>query len=319
MKGLFIGLTTLDVIHQVEQLPGQNQKVKSQRFVMAAGGPVTNGAVSFSAYGGHATLVTRLPDHPLSHAVIEDLHGCGIKLFRSPDSGSAPPVVATTTVQASNGDRATVSFVDGGFSNRLQGAFSPVANTDNATPWKAPVNVSNVDVALIDGYHRDLFWALLPELRQNQVPIILDGGSWKPYMKDLLPHVDVAIVSNDFRPPELAADADADALLEYLLSTGVKLAIITNGDKPIIYRGLGKSRELQKTVILAGKYSPQRVAVVDTLGAGDFFHGAFAPWVAATHGLPRTHLGVHSAIGFASHVAGLSISEFGPRAWLKKV
>ena len=303
MKGLFIGLTTLDVIQQVDQLPGQNQKVKSQRFAMAAGGPVTNGAVSFSAYGGHATLVTRLPDHPLSHAVIEDLHDCGIKLFRSPDSGSAPPVVATTAVQASNGDRATVSFVDGGYSD--------------AVAWKAPVDVSNVDVALIDGYHRDLFWALLPELRQNQVPIILDGGSWKPYMKDLLPHVDVAIVSNDFRPPGFEA-GNSDALLEYLLDFGVKLAIITNGDRPIVYRGLGKARELQKTVILAGKYSPQRVAVVDTLGAGDFFHGAFAQWVAANHGLPRTHLGVHSAIGFASHVAGLSISEFGPRAWLKK-
>jgi sugar/nucleoside kinase (ribokinase family) len=55
-KGLFIGMVTLDLVYLSSKLPGNNQKVVASDYTVAAGGPATNAAVTFSYLGNQATI-----------------------------------------------------------------------------------------------------------------------------------------------------------------------------------------------------------------------------------------------------------------------
>ena len=50
-RGLFVGLTTLDLIYHADHPPQANQKVVAKDMMFAAGGPATNAAVAFAALG----------------------------------------------------------------------------------------------------------------------------------------------------------------------------------------------------------------------------------------------------------------------------
>src|SRR5712691_12532185 len=72
---------------------------------------------------------------------------------------------------------------------------------------------------------------------------------------------------------------------------------VTNGPGPVLWRDRGTIRE---TPVLA-------IEAVDTLGAGDVFHGAFT--LALVEGRA-----VESALRFAAAAAGLKCSRFGGSA-----
>jgi pfkB family carbohydrate kinase len=82
-------------------------------------------------------------------------------------------------------------------------------------------------------------------------------------MAELLPLIDIAICSDDFRPPGCRDEADA---VEFIAGPGIRQLAITRGAAPIIY--LDNRRR--------GTVSIERVHPTDTLGAGDIFHGAGA-------------------------------------------
>ncbi|MDQ6936225.1 MAG: sugar kinase, partial [Actinomycetota bacterium] len=73
LRGLFAGLTTVDVVHRLERLPGPDEKVTAARQDVVAGGPAANAASTFAGLGGVATLVTGLGRHPLAAAARADL------------------------------------------------------------------------------------------------------------------------------------------------------------------------------------------------------------------------------------------------------
>jgi sugar/nucleoside kinase (ribokinase family) len=60
--GLFVGLSTLDIVYRVAAPPGPDEKVQAAGQDLAAGGPATNAAVTFAALGGAATLGTSPPN-----------------------------------------------------------------------------------------------------------------------------------------------------------------------------------------------------------------------------------------------------------------
>lgn len=50
--GLFVGLSTLDVIHRIDKRPGRNEKVTALAQFVAAGGPAANAAVTSQRWAG---------------------------------------------------------------------------------------------------------------------------------------------------------------------------------------------------------------------------------------------------------------------------
>jgi sugar/nucleoside kinase (ribokinase family) len=277
--GLFVGLTTLDIVHTVSAPVGPNEKATALRQEIAAGGPAANAAVTFAALGGDATLLTGLGAHALARVAADELASCGVTVVDAAHATVEPPAVSMIRVVASSGKRSVSSINASAISA--------------APPSGVHAIVSSADVVLVDGHHPGLALAAARASRAAHVPVLLDGGSWKPVLDQLLPLVDAAICSADFAAP--GGSSTVDTLLRY----GVTSVAVTNGEQPIVWATHGES----------GTISPPRVAVRDTLGAGDAFHGAAAFAMARGDDWP-------AALAFATIVAAVRVQHPGPRDWL---
>jgi sugar/nucleoside kinase (ribokinase family) len=114
--------------------------------------------------------------------------------------------------------------------------------------------------------------------------------------------VDVAICSADFHPP---GTNSSDTTLDYLLDHGIRWAAVTNGARPIAWAGLHHKRS---------EVPVPAVAVADTLGAGDIFHGAFTYAIARADLVSEASFG--EALRFAAELAAHSCRTFGTRTWM---
>jgi sugar/nucleoside kinase (ribokinase family) len=331
--GLFVGLTTLDTIYLVRHPPGSDEKIVADDLVVAAGGPATGAAVAFAHLGGRATLVSAVGAGPLAAAARADLAALGIRHHDLRPGEQVLPVSAIMVNAA--GERAVVS---------AHGAL-PVAAPVAADA--ARTLLAETDVVLVDGHQPDVAVTILAARRSLPAssapaaavssdptdpaaltdptaltaltdstkpvetatlagwpPVVFDGGSWKPGTERLLPHVDVALCGSAFRPPGVGGDPDE--VLRYLLAHGPSFAAVTRGPGPVRWA----------TASAGGEVRPPAVRAVDTLGAGDVFHGAFA-WSIA--GPPRlTTDTLVAALAAASQVAARSVTSFGTRAWLSR-
>lgn len=119
--------------------------------------------------------------------------------------------------------------------------------------------------------------------------IVLDAGSYKPNMNMFLDKADIIIASEDF--------ADEKGNKVFSLGGKAEHRAITRGDKSILYNG--KELLVYKT------------DAVDTLGAGDIFHGAFC------YAYFERENNCEDALLFAVKVAGESVKYQGPREWIK--
>jgi sugar/nucleoside kinase (ribokinase family) len=154
---------------------------------------------------------------------------------------------------------------------------------------------------MLDGYFRAIGLPLARSARERGIPVILDAGSHKHYTDEVVAAVDVAVVSHDFVPP--CTDGRSDAVFAYLRGRGVTHAAITRGEHEILF----------VTPSGGGSVPVGRIDVVDTLGAGDFFHGALAYRIASM-GLDDARFA--DDLAYAARVAGESLGFFGSRAWL---
>ena len=63
------------------------------------------------------------------------------------------------------------------------------------------VGTQGVRAVLVDGHHLSVAVPLAAAARARGIPVLADGGSWKPGLDTLLGHVDVLVASADFRSP----------------------------------------------------------------------------------------------------------------------
>lgn len=244
MRLVCCGLATLDVVQVVDALPGPDEKIVARSFAVAFGGPAANAAATAVALGVPTRLVTALGRSPISDLVRAGLEAAGVEVVDLLD-GSGSPAVSTVLVTAGTGERAVVSVNATG-----------VAELRPAGAW-----LGDATAALVDGHHLLAGIELATAARAAGLPVLLDGGSWKPGLERLLAVVDHAVLSADFRLPDGASDLDAVAGL------GPSMVAVSAGAGPV-------------RVLLEGVASVLEVPlvddVVDTLGAGDVLHGAMA-------------------------------------------
>ena len=294
-RGLFVGLSTLDVVQLVERTPGRNEKVPALDLVVAAGGPAANAAVVFAALGGRARLVTRISHDAVGDLVRADLAACGVEVVNTARADEPTTAVASILITRQSGERAVVSAADHGRSSRAD--LSVALGRAQGSSAQ-----DRIDVMLMDSYETDLSAPLAAAARAAGVPVLLDVGAKKPWTADQLAQVDCAVVSEDYRP------GGAPVIARDLADDGVRWGVATAGAGPVGWWA-GDPARVERTAVPV-------VACVDTLGAGDFFHGALA-YALAGSGL--TPSGLDSGVAFAVQVASASVQSFGPRAWLKNL
>ena len=280
-QGLFVGLISLDVIYLVKHLPRENQKMVALNYTAAAGGPATNAAVTFSYLGNQATALGMLGAHPIRHLIMEDLKMQGVAIADLNPSYPEPPPTSSIMVTESTGDRAVVSLN----AVRLQ-----------AAPEQIPANILHgIDVVLIDGHQMAVGSAIAHQAKARGIPIVVDGGSWKPGFETVLSLADYVICSANFYPPTGKTGPEP---LSYLKGLGVPHIAITHGAEPIAFISEG----------LSGRLPVAQINPVDTLGAGDIFHGAFCHYLLQSS--------FPDALAQAAQVATQACQFFGTRSWL---
>jgi sugar/nucleoside kinase (ribokinase family) len=279
--GLFVGMTTLDFVYLAPAVPRSNQKLVAINSATAAGGPATNAAVAFQHFGNQTKLLSAIGQHPSTAMIRADLSD--LELWDlAPDRLESPPISSIVVTQ-STGDRAVISI--------------------NATRFQADVAdipaqiLQDVQIVLIDGHQMTVGAEIAAQAKTLGIPVAIDGGSWKPGFETVLPYVDYAICSANFQPPGTTNPA---AVFDFLAGFGIPYMAITQGAKPILYREQARSGEI---------LVPQ-IQSIDTLGAGDFFHGAFCHFI--------LQMPFVQALERSAQVAARSCQSFGSRSWLRE-
>ncbi|MFM6354338.1 MAG: PfkB family carbohydrate kinase, partial [Planktothrix sp.] len=137
-QGLFIGLITLDFIYSVHEYPKKNQKIVASDYLVSAGGPATNAAVTFNCLGNQSSLSGVLGIHPLTQLIRSDLENYQINIIDlDPNRLEAPPV-SSILVTPNTGERTVIS---------INATKSQVSNRLNLLE-----SLDNIDIILIDGH-----------------------------------------------------------------------------------------------------------------------------------------------------------------------
>jgi sulfofructose kinase len=270
-----VGLCTVDLVQRVDRLPRPGQKVQSTSVELAAGGPAANAAVTVAGLGGVSRLSTVLGAHPLARLAFEDLAACGVLVTDVLPYRVAPPPVSAVSVRASDGERTVVSHNSAG--------ITAVADID----------LSGAGALLLDGHHPELALRAARAARAIGLPVVLDAGSWKPVLTELLPLVDVCACSAAFESPQPLA---------------TPVVIRTAGRDPVRWAASGAE----------GEVPVREVEVRDTVGAGDVWHGAAAFAVARLGRVP-TAGDLPELIAFANEAAAVRITHIGPRSWFSRL
>ena len=256
------GLTTLDVTQVVDRLPGPDEKVVADALTVTFGGPAANAAAVAVGLGVPTTLVTVLGAGPLADVARAGLAAAGVDVVDLLAGAVDVLPVSTVLVTRTTGERAVVSV------NGARAALVP--EPDVAV-------LRGAGALLVDGHHARAGLLLATAARRAGVPVLLDGGSWKPTTPDLLAVVDLAVLSADLRLPGAAGglgdERAVDALLDAVAAHGPAFVARSAGAGPVRVRHAGPSG-VERTTLPIQAVDPG--AVVDTLGAGDVLHGAMA-------------------------------------------
>ena len=260
---LCVGLTTVDVSQRVAEFPAPGQKVRSLDVHLAPGGPAANAARAVAALGHRAVLLTALGDE-LGDFALARLHPVEVRSV-----GAGGPALSMVAVRERDGERTVISRNSAEFD---MAGFDVDATVD-------PALVEAADVVLVDGHLGPLALRAARHAKRAGVPVVLDAGSWKPVLDDLLPLVDVAACSAAFELSEAEVHA-----------RGVPLVIRTHGPRPVTWSRGG----------VTGARPVPVVETRDTNGAGDVWHGALAVAVAQRRA-------VDDAVRWANEVAAVRV------------
>ena len=277
MRLVCCGLATLDVVQVVDALPGADEKIVARSLAVTFGGPAANAAATAVALGVPTRLVTALGTSPLSTLVRSGLEAAGVEVVDLLD-GPGSPAVSTVLVTRATGERAVVSVNATG-----------VAGLAPAGAW-----ASDATAVLVDGHHLAAGIEVATAARALGVPVLLDGGSWKPGLEQLLAVTDHAVLSSAFRLPD-----DEGELLTRVAALGPRSVAVSAGAGPLRLRVDGS-----ETVVVP----PAVVDVVDTLGAGDVLHGATAASLARGEAIA-------DALAHGVRVATESVRHAGALGW----
>jgi sugar/nucleoside kinase (ribokinase family) len=279
---IFIGLSTIDIVYGVDEFPHANSKVTARSQDVFVGGPATNAAITCAHLGGKATLVTAIGSHILAAAIKAEARQHSVNLIDLNPDFAELPVLSSIAVN-NRGERNVVS------ANAARVSVPP-ARIDEAAFSKA-------SFVMVDGHYMQACQTWASAAHARKVPVVLDGGSWKEGTADLLHFIDTAICSNDFMPPGCSSEDD---VIKYLKDSGVANIAITKGADPITFQAKGAFG-----VIKVPSAEP-----VDTMGAGDIFHGAYCYFYSSGSGFVE-------ALAEAAKIAAESCRFSGTREWMK--
>ncbi|MEA2011223.1 MAG: PfkB family carbohydrate kinase [Actinomycetota bacterium] len=276
-----VGLAVLDLVFGVEKRPDRGRKVFASSLTEVGGGPAANAAVTIAALGGDARFIGRVGTDSIGDVILGDFDRWGVDRSRVRRITDVPSPVSSVVIEA-DGERTIVNYTD----PRLHAPDDMVTGRD----------VEGADVVLAD-----LRWptgglSALRSAAELGIPSVLDFDETPESGLATALTLPTYIV---FSSPALAAVSETSDPTEGL----VRIARETNAWLAVTLGARGTLWLDEGTAMHTPSYP---IAAVDTLGAGDVYHGAFALGIADSRPIPDVVLR-------ASATAALKCTRFGGR------
>ena len=249
---LCVGQASYDLVFSVARHPAEDEKIFADALVSCGGGPAANAAVAVARLGFKSAFAGYLGQDLYGDKHWQELSEEGVDLCLTV-RGSSPTPLSAILVKP-DGKRALINY---------KGETRPLSAGD--IDFSAIVST----VVLFDGHEPNLSVPLAERARSEGVATVLDAGSLHAGTEALMGRVDYLVCSEKFAR-QFAAGADEETALARFAQTAPAV-VITLGERGLIWRR-GTER---------GALPAFAVAAVDTTGAGDAFHGAFAAAVMA--------------------------------------
>jgi sulfofructose kinase len=278
---LCIGMPVRDLTFRVPGVPARGSKENATHFDQICGGNALNGAISIVRLGGRASICGPMGDasETSSRFIFEKLLHEGIETKHIVHMQGLVTPISAVMVDPS-GERTIVTFRD-------------------PELWK--VQLPDIDELLDDcaailteSRCAQFCTELCVEARRRGIPVVVDVDRAMSLREGLLTASSHLIFSSEPLRETAGVADDGEALKKIAKLTPAFLAG-TRGPLGTIW--LDEQQNLQQTPAFP-------VHTVDTLGAGDVFHGSFA--LAITE-----QQDIRSALRFASAAAALKCTRFG--------
>jgi ribokinase len=249
-KVIGFGQCSLDILGQVGQYPELDQKVELGSFLVQGGGPVATAMVTLARLGVDSSFIGAVGSDDFGQKIRQGLLDENVDCSFLQEVDNASSQVAFIAVDE-NGHRNI-------FWHR--GEANPVV------PYEMESLLSGgVEVLHLDGLHLQPAVCAAEMARDKGVLTVLDAGTFRAGMEELLPLIDHLVVSEKFARQATGEKAIAKALV-LLARFGAQAVTITAGKDGSVSLEKGGEPVFQPIF---------HVDVVDTTGCGDVFHGGY--------------------------------------------
>ena len=276
---LCVGMPVRDLVFRVENIPARGNKMRATHFTEYSGGNALNASIAIARLGGRVLM-----SGPMGHAgekaaeqIFEDLAREGIDgsaMVRMP--GLVTPI--SNIMIDTTGERTIVTYRD----PKMWDVTLP--DTDELLKDCEAILTENRCV-----FVRDLCF----EAKRRGIPVILDADRAMPLDEPLLQASTHIVFSAEALHATTGADDDPAALRAIAALTPAFVGV-TNGAGGMTWLEGGQARHM----------AAFPVAAVDTLGAGDVFHGAFTLAIAEGRS-------IEAAMRFSAAAAALKCTRHG--------
>lgn len=252
---LCVGHAVQDFIFRVPELPQRAEKYRASSFSSVGGGPAATAAVSVVRLGGTARLVARVGDDAIAATIRHELEDYGVDCRHVRTMPGRQSSLSAVCVD-DRGERMIVNHSD------------PLMPVDPA--WLEEISLEGVKAVLADTRWPEGAQRMLGRARTAGIPGVLDADVPVPRLQAFIESAShVAFSLAGLRDYAGSGCEDLDDVLTTLqrvarecarwccVTLGADGVACSNGMKPEVIPGFV-------------------VSAVDTLGAGDVWHGAFA-------------------------------------------
>ena len=275
-----VGYCGMDYLCIVPYVP-HDDKVELAESLIQGGGPCATALVAAARLGARAAFCGAVGDDERGAQIVgglaaEGVDTRGVKIRRGSDSPAG-----FCWIEQKSGKR-SIAWT--------RGSARPL------TPRELDRDlIRNSRVLHLDGHQTQAALAAAKLARKSGVAVSLDAGTLVPKIDELLELADIVIASEKFAL-RYTGETRMDAAVKKLFSGARSFSAVTLGKAGSV--GFDGKRLLRCPAF--------KVDVVDTTGAGDVFHGAFA--FAYASGKPWAE-----CMRFAAAAAALKCTRFGGR------
>ena len=275
-----IGMATADYLYVLDDYPQADSVTRALEHQIVVGGLAGRSAIAAKRLGGTTKLLASCGTGVHAEVLMAGLDAEGVE--------------CTWITYDQPSQHSAVILARGDASRTIIWLPQPMA--DARMIERLPDFLEGVDVALLDATDETLATAALDECERRGVTTVIDTGSGRPWTRSLLGRVDHVIAPEKYAQKETGYRAEEAAVELWGDSCRVVFGV-TQGQKGGVF-ATGKEPERLE------RWDAAPVTAVDSCGAGDTFHGAYA-WALAKGLSPA------ECFDTAAWSAGLKVTQLG--------